>query len=59
MEGVREGGREEGRDGRVMICCSNRSPLVTGLKGPEERVKGGDMRISESRWREREERKGE
>lgn len=56
---MREGGREEGRDGRVMICCSNRSPLVTGLKGPEERVKGGDMRISESRWREREERKGE
>lgn len=36
----REGGRLQ-KDGRVMICCSNRSPLVTGLKGPEERVKGG------------------
>ena len=23
--------------------------LVTGLKGPEERVKGGDMKISQSR----------
>lgn len=44
----REGGSLRG-DGYVMIWCSNRSPLVTGLKGPEERVKGGDMKISQSR----------
>ena len=45
---MRKGGRLRG-DGCVMICCSNRSPLVTGLKGPGERVKGGEMKISESR----------
>ena len=53
---MRKGGRLRG-DGCVMICCSNRSPLVTGLKGPGERVKGGEMKISDSRLREREEGK--